>query len=343
HYLRSEEKQKALSLAQSLQSTHRDNPNVLDLLAQAQFANDDKAGALESYNKIAATQPKSALAQFRIASVHMAMQNSSAASDALKKALAIKPDYVDAQLMQAMLAAREGNHEQALAIARQIQKQEGKSAVGYIAEGDLLMEQKNPALAAKAYERALTISKSGPLMVKLHTSLRQSGKAKEANSRLLQWLKEHPDDAFTGMYLAGVFVADGANKAAIEQYRTILRQHPTYMPALNNLAWLYQKEKDPQALEYAEKAYQLAGENPATLDTLGWILVEQGNTARGLPLLRKAVSLVPEGGEIQYHLAVGLVKAGEKTKARKELEQLLDTGKNFASIDEAKILLKQLQ
>jgi hypothetical protein len=52
---------------------------------------------------------------------------------------------------------------------------------------------------------------------------------------------------------------------------------------------------------------------------------------------------VPESTEFRYHLAVGLGKSGNKADARKELEQLLGTGKNFAGIDEARSLLKQMQ
>ncbi|MEO7559118.1 MAG: tetratricopeptide repeat protein, partial [Nitrosospira sp.] len=70
--------------------------------------------------------------------------------------------------------------------------------------------------------------------------------------------------------------------------------------------------------------------------------VEQGNVTRGLPLLQKATSLAPDMAEIRYHFVLGLVKAGDKAKARKELEQLLATGKNFPHIDEAKTLLKQM-
>lgn len=145
------------------------------------------------------------------------------------------------------------------------------------------------------------------------------------------------------MYLAEFYLTDRQTKSAIEQYQTILRQHPKYAPALNNLATAYQHEKDPLALEYAEKAYELAPDSPAILDTLGWILVAQGNTTRGLPLLKKAASLAPQAAEIRYHLASGLAKSGNKPEARKELEQLLGTGKNFSSIDEARALLKQVQ
>lgn len=342
HYLQIGEKQKALTLAQKLHGSNSDNPAVLDILAQAQFANGDKQAALETSNKLAVIKPDSALVQFRIASIHMAMQNQSAASDALKKALTLQPDYLDAQLAMASLDVNKENYDGALSIARQIQKKSGKSPVGYELEGNILMTQKKPALAVKAYEQAFAIGKSGPLMIKLHASLSQAGKSKEANSRLTQWLKEHPADIPTRMYLAGTYLAEKQDKAAIEQYQTVLQQDPKYVPALNNLAWLYQQEKDPRALEFAEKANQLAPDNPASLDTLGWILTEQGNTIRGLPLLQKANSLAPDAADIHYHLVLGLVKSGDKAKARKELEQLLATGKNFSNIDEARTLLKEL-
>ena len=115
--------------------------------------------------------------------IQLANENASAASDALKKALAIKPDYLDAQLAQVALESHQGNYEKAMAISHQIQKQQKKSPVGYIAEGDLLMAQQKPALAVKAYEHAFDISKSGPAMMKIHASLSQAGKIPEANSR----------------------------------------------------------------------------------------------------------------------------------------------------------------
>jgi putative PEP-CTERM system TPR-repeat lipoprotein len=343
HYLRLGEKQKALSLVEKLRGAHPNNPDVLDFLAQAQFANNDKAGALESYNKLAAMLPGSPLAQFRIAAIHIAMDNLPAASDALKKALTLKPDYLDAQLTQILLESRNKNYERALAISKQIQKQYPKLPAGYVAEGDLEIKRNNPALASKAYEHALSLGKDPLLLMKLHASLSQSGKKSEANSRLVHWLKEHPGDTTVRMYLAEAYLMDHQAKAAIEQYQTVLRQHPDNVPALNNLATALQQNKNPQALEYAEKAHQLAANNPSVLDTLGWILVEQGDTTRGLPLLQKAISLAPDLPDIRYHLALGLIKTNDKASARKELEQLLGSGKNFAGISEARALLKQMQ
>ena len=47
-------------------------------------------------------------------------------------------------------------------------------------------------------------------------------------------------------------------KRPLSNIRSSLKQAPAYVPALNNLATAYQQEKNPLALEYAEKAYQLA-------------------------------------------------------------------------------------
>jgi putative PEP-CTERM system TPR-repeat lipoprotein len=346
HYIRFQEHKKALTLAQKLRSTHPEKTDVLELLARAQLASDDKNAALDSYNKLSGMLPDSSVApvQFRIATLHMAMKNEAAASDALKKSLSAKPDHLDAALAQAMLEARKGNHEQAITMATQIQSQHEKSPTGHMLEGDIRMGQKKPEFAAKAYEQAFKLSKSGSVLIKIHAALDAAGKKEEANARLLQWLKENPSDMQARLYLAGTYLANKQNKVAIEQYQIILKQDPKYVPALNNIATLYQQEKHPDALAQAEKAYQLAPENPAVLDTLGWILVEQGKSAKAVPLLQKAVSLVPTAVEIRYHLAVGLMQSGDKTKARKELEQVLAAGKEFSEeISKAQALMKQME
>ncbi|MES1981060.1 MAG: XrtA/PEP-CTERM system TPR-repeat protein PrsT [Pseudomonadota bacterium] len=343
-YLSLGEKQKSLNLVRKLQISHPTSPEVLDLLAQIYIANDDKAAALESYSKLAGLLPGSAAVQLRMAAVYMAMQNESAAADALKKALTLQPDYLDAQLAQLNLDVRKGNYDKALALARQMQKQQTKSAIAYMVEGDVQMAQNKPALAIKPYEQAYALSKNGPLLIKLHMALTRAGREKEASTRILQWLKDNPADAPARLYLANSYLAKKQFNEAVEQLKIMLQQNPQSVPVLNNLAWAYHQEKNPLALEYAEKAYQLAAENPTILDTLGWILLEQGNTARSLPLLQKASTLAPQSAEIRYHFAVGLVNSGDKANARKELERVVATEKTDSmTVAQARELLKKIQ
>ncbi|SFP45877.1 putative PEP-CTERM system TPR-repeat lipoprotein [Nitrosomonas cryotolerans] len=343
HYLHLGEKKKSLTLAQKLYGTYPNQPSVLETLGQAQFANGNQSAALESYERLAVNLPKSAAAQLKIATIHAAMQNQSAASIALKKALKMQPDYLDAQVLQFRLAVQNKNENEAFSISQKIQKEHNQLPIGYILEGDLLMGQKKPERALKAYEQAFLIAPSSPLIVKLHATLSQTGKEKEANSRLNQWLNKYPGDSIARLYLAENYLEKQQFDAAVQEYQSILKQYPEHTSTLNNLAWLYQQEKDPRALAYAERAYKQAPNSPAILDTLGWILVGEGNITRALPLLEKAAFLAPEASEIQYHHAFGLVKSGDRTKARDILEKLLVSDKNFPRFNDAQALLKQVQ
>jgi putative PEP-CTERM system TPR-repeat lipoprotein len=286
--------------------------------------------------------PKSAPAQLRLASVHMLLKNEAAAAADLKRAVELQPDFIPARLAQIELALRSHRNDDALALARQVQKLNDKLPVGYAVEGDVLMVQNKPAQALPAYEKALSISKSPEMLVKIVQVMTMSGKGKEAQARAAQWLKEHPNDAIVSMFLADRSLASKDFKPAISLLENVLKQNPNNPVALNNLAWAYQQEKDPRALDTAEQAFKVAGDNPGVMDTLGWMLVEQGNTARGLPLLQKASGLAPDSPEIRYHLAVSLNKSGDKQGARKELDKLLAQNKPFAQIEEARALLKTL-
>jgi putative PEP-CTERM system TPR-repeat lipoprotein len=342
HYLRTGQIQKALILARKFQTANPTNPELVELLGQAQIASKDTAGALETYSKLVNLVPKSAAPHLRLAGVHMLMQNNAAAADDLKRAVELQPDLIPARLAQAELALRMGRADDALALARQIQKMNDKSPVGYATEGDILMAQKKPAQAQPAYDKALALAKAPEILVKSLQAMTLTGKGKEAQARAVQWLKERPDDILVGMYVTENSLAAKDYKTAIARLEDIVKRAPNNAAALNNLAYAYQQEKDPRALATAEQAYKLASNHPGVMDTLGWLLVEQGDTSRGVPLLQKASSLVPKSSEVRYHLAVGLNKAGDKAGARKELDKLLADDKSFAQADEARALLKTL-
>ena len=340
-YLRTNEKQKATALAQRLVVSYPSSPEVLDFSAQTQLLNGDRNGALDTYRKLAGLVPNSALAQYRIATVQMSMQNQTAAVDALKKAIALKPDYLDAQVALAAVQVRSNKPEDALAIARQIQKQQPKAPVGYSLEGDLMMLQQKPADAVKPYDQALAANGGNAVLMKLHEALTKTGKTREADARVAAWLKAHPDDNAVRLHFATLSMATD-NKAAIEQFQAILKQDPNNVGALNNLAMAYYKEKDPRALEYAEKAAAGAPGNPAVMDTLGFLLVEKGDVKRGLSMLEKAVAAAPDAVAIRYNLAQAQVKAGDKESAKKSLEEVIAKGGNSPKVDEAKAMLKTL-
>lgn len=342
HYLHSREPQKALALMSETKASHPNHPGVLNLLGRAQFASGEKSSAVVTYQSLASIQPQSPLAHYQLASILIATENYPAATESLKKSLQLKPDYLDAEVTLASLELRAGRVAGALKIAQQIQRQYPDKSAGFALEGDTLMVKKQYAQAAKIYDKAYGISKSALLAVRLHQALSLAGDTKAPDARLQQWLRENPADSGARVYLAGAYQSAGQNKAAMEQYQQVLQNDPNNLVALNNLASLYQQEKDPRALGHAERAYKLRPDSATIADTLGWILVEQGKTARGLELLKKAVTLNPQNPEMRFHLAAALAKSGDKAGARKDLEALLAGGKKFPQREEAQAMLNRL-
>lgn len=342
HYLATQQVEKALTLARKARTTNPDSPQLADLLGQAQIANKDFGAALETYSALATSAPKSAAAQVRLARVHVLMKDLPAAEADLKRAVALEPEFLPGRLAQVELAVGMGKANEALEMGRQMQTAFPKSPVGFTVEGDVQAHLKRPEQAVQAYRKALALGKSSALAVKVAESLRQSGKLKEAEGHLTEWTKANPADTVSLMYLAELHLANKQYKPAAQLFENLLKQKPEDPILLNNLAWSYQQLKDTRALPTAERAVKLAPANPAVLDTLGWMLAEQGDTARALPLLKKAVSAAPEAGDIRYHLAATLHQSGDKAGARKELEKLLSYNKPFAQVNEAQALLKQL-
>ena len=111
---------------------------------------------------------------------------------------------------------------------------------------------------------------------------------------------------------------------------------------LNNLAWAMKELKQPKALEYAERAHELAPDNPSIMDTLGSILSDNGQSERGLELMGRAAELAPDAYRIRLNFAKALIKAGRKDAARKELEVLAKLDRLLPIQQEAAALLASL-
>jgi Flp pilus assembly protein TadD len=177
--------------------------------------------------------------------------------------------------------------------------------------------------------------------MKLHAALAQQGGA-EADRFAATWLREHPRDVGFHSYMGDRATARKDYDTAARHYRAVAESQPDNAVALNNLAWAAGRLKHPQALEYAEKAYRLTPNQPAVMDTLAVLLLEKGDTRRAVELLLKAVELAPGAPEIRLNLAKALIQAGNRSAARKELEELSRLGEKFPGQAEIAQLMRQV-
>jgi putative PEP-CTERM system TPR-repeat lipoprotein len=342
YYLKKNDPRKALTTAQSAQSINPSEPRTLEVLATAQLAVGDTRSAVSTLGDLARLQPNDPAVRYKLASAQEANQDPQAARASLNEALALKPDHLPSEMALASLELSAGNDAEALKIAQRIQEQYPNATAGFGVQGDVLMAQKQFESALRAFEKAWRIDQNGLLAIKIHQALSAAGDVQGADKRLLQWLSAHPREDLVRTYLAATYLQTGRHQQAIEQYQIVLKGDPKNIVVLNDLAWTYQQVKDPRALATAESAYQLQPDNPRVIDTLGWILVERGQTRRAVELLQRAVDKDPKSPDARYHLASALAKSGDKTRARRELEALLANNKSFPQRGEAEVLLKTL-
>lgn len=332
----------ALALAQQAAVAAPKDPLAIDLLGKTQIAANQPEAAVGTYTTLTKLVPRSPLAYFRLGSVQAIAKDYAAAKASLGTALALQPDYPDALGALVGVYAAAGDYGPAYNLVRDKQIRFPKSPQAFALEGDIDVAQKQYDKAVSAYEQAQSVAKTTVGEIKLYNALTLSGKAHQADASMLQWLKQHPDDLVARTYLAQVYLTKGDDAAALQQYLAVLHKAPGTPVALNNVAYIYQQMKDPRALDMARQAYQQDPSSPQIMDTLGWILVQNGDAKGGLDLLQKATAITPNALDIRYHYAVALVQTGKKDKARQVLKQLLDLKNNFPQSNDAKALMQQL-
>jgi putative PEP-CTERM system TPR-repeat lipoprotein len=342
HHLARNDTKAALNAAQEAQAALPNRADILELVGGAQQAAGEVNQAIATYKKLEAMVPDSPAPLMRLAAAYLAAKDSDGALQAFQKALRMKSDLVDAQRGVIASHLQAGRTREALAAAREVQKQNPRAPVGYMLEGDVHISQKQWGEAEAVFREGLRKSPGAELAIRLHQVLNQEGKGADADKFINGWLKDRPQDLLVREYLAQRAMAGGRHQVAAEHYRAILRSQPNNPVALNNLAWVEGQMKDPKAFEHAEKALSLAPDNPAVLDTMGMLLVGAGKPAQGLELLQKAVDRAPNSHGIRLNYVKALIAAGKKDAARKELEALVALGDKFAGKDEAAALLKSL-
>ena len=337
------DKNKALAIAHEAVNAQPDNPAALELLGTAQLALGDTTNALGSYRKLVERQPGQAAPLIRLANAQTVAKDLTGARKTLQDALRIQPDFLNAQLMLGGIEIQGARFEEAQKLAQQVQQQKPNNPAGFILGGDTAFARKDFPAALAAFERAHKLEPSGTLLVRQLQAFNATQRPEEGEKRLANWLATHPQDATIRATLAENLIKRKQYKAATEHYLILNKSNPNNLLVLNNLAWSLSESRDSRALGFAEQALKLKPDNPDVMDTLGWILVQQGQAARGIKLLQQALTKAPDAAEIQFHLASAFAQSGDPTRAKSELERLLASGAAFPHEQEARSLLKQLQ
>lgn len=343
HYLQQDERKQALDIAQQLLIAHPRHPQVLKSVAQTYFQYGDNEEAARILRSLIEVLPESAEAYYLLGVAKLRLNQLADARISLSRAIELQPDYPAAQLALAQLDIFGKHYDAALKQAADLAQSHPEAAFADELRGDVAVAQKAPEAAAEAYALAYEKAPGAQLARKLYQSHLLTGDTDSALASLQRWLEVHPEDVQSRRLFAQALISAGQNTRALSEYLVVIKYEPASLTALNNIAWLYQEQGNyPEGVKYAERAYRLAPDRPEVADTLGWLLVLNGETNRGLVLLQEARMKAPHIPDIHYHMAAALEKVGRREEARKELNRLLKSNKAFTERKKAEVLQAQL-
>jgi Flp pilus assembly protein TadD len=282
------------------------------------------------------------VAQVEVSRLQVAAGNDSGANYSLEKALNTQPGFPPAIITGAEVEIRQREFAKAEQRINQLMKVSGSGAITARLQGDLAMARGQNEVALAAYNDALKKSDTPDMALRLYQAYVKAGDLLKGVAFLQKWQGGRADDMGILRTIGDGELQLGNLAAARTAYEKILKKQPDDALVLNNLAQVAFAQNDKAATGYAERAYSQRANDPMIIDTLGWLLLQQGQLERGLALLRDARLRNPNDPEIRYHLAVALARNGRKTEAREELGQVLKPAVSFSGIGDARKLQSEL-
>ena len=312
----------ALAVAQEAQSQDPDNVRVLGVLGAAQLASGQAEQAVSTFGRLVARNPKSQTALLLLASAQNAAGNLSGADQTLQKARLQFPDEL--KVTRALVAHRLKHRDfNGAARAADDWRRKFPDAVdGYLLTADVAIRKSDWRGAIENLKKAQAIDPQAKTVIALHAAYSASGDDKAAAGAVADWIEANPEDLAVRGYLAESALRTASYETAVRYYKDMVGVAPNNALLLNNLAWAAAKIDDPKAQQYAEKALELAPENPAILDTVGMLSSAKGEHSRAVELLERAAEAAPKSVTIALNLARALARAGDGDRARELLDRL---------------------
>ncbi len=265
-------------------------PDVLFALGILSLQLDDAISARDYFTRLSDTGQRKDDAAFYLGQVEEDADNTDAALAWYQKVGG--DNAADAQARVARLFARKGEVERARDVLQRLRDDEPDNAVAlFMIEAEILR-----GLAMDA----------------------------EAMGVFDQGLARFPDDA--DLLYARALHAGGMERYDILELdlKAVLEKDPNNADALNALGYTLadRTERYAEALDYIERALAAKPDEPAILDSMGWVQYRLGNHQEALKYLRRAVERTRDG-EIAAHLGEVLWASGQHAEALKVWEEAL--------------------
>ncbi len=201
-------------------------------------------------------------------------------------------------MRRAGLQDRMGNTDEALRIAAAVSAAYPDRPEPWALQGALLRSKHDYREAVAAYDKAVALTKppltrvNWPLFYERGIALERSHDWPRAEADFQHALQLSPDEPFVLNYLA--------------------------------YSWTEMRHELPKARQMIQRAAEQRPNDGAILDSLGWVMLQQGDTPAGVKWLEKASELEPQDATINGHLGDAYWAAGRKLEAQYQWRRALN-------------------
>ena len=285
-----------------------DNPVLRRNLGLALFELGQLEEARAQLKLLIEARMADALTHYLMGSIYKHREFHRLAAHEFERAVALKPDFIEAYLELGHVLLEIGDTGRATAVIE--------------------------SAGVRIGDRPHLLSRYGVLLLKLKSPVR----ALEALSRAV---KAEPDNARLRFHLGRAYFELGQFSSAVQAWRKAIQLDPNYAQAYNFLGYLHAErgENLDQAERWIRTALKLKPDDGNYLDSMGWVLYQKKRYAEALTYLQRSLRILQESQEavdptIYDHLAETYLQLDRPHEAVEAWEKYLELEPSRREIQE---------
>lgn len=325
---------RAKTLLNSAILKHPNNSAFKKLFAQTLIKTTDYEAAAEQYQALITQNPKDGENYIALALINLQL-NRDANAEIILKTLAEQADWnSQASFYLGKIEEKRGNTDAAIALFDKVNDtnfslEAGMSTINLLAKARKFdeVEKRLDVLQQKFPEQKLRITL---MQASLYN---QQNQAEKAFVLLSSALLEMPDEK--DLLYTRALIAEHLGKTDVMEsdLKKILAKEPNNAEALNALGYtlLNDEKRYREAEKYLQKAIKLQPNEPAIMDSFGWLQFKLGNHTQAAKYLQAAYEKL-NSGEIAAHLCEVLWTMNKKEDAQKFFDEAIKNAPDDADL-----------
>jgi len=299
-----------------------DDAEVLQVLAAAHLANNERALAVDTLRRGVESNPGKPRLRLALAQLLVQDGDLDSANEQLDEALKVDKNNQLVLKAKFELLARKGDAAGMEEVARLMQERAPDSEVGFIQEARLRFAQKDYDAAIQILDKLLEKNpKNVPALLAKSDVLAAQKKYAEATAVVDELQKAQPGNG-EGYLRKGLLLAEQDDVAgAIKQYEVALQKAPRSVEALTALVGLEVKQGNADAAEQRLKAIlEKDPEHRSANDLLGMVYLAEKDPVKAEAAFERQIEINPKSSTVYSQLAQARMVGGNPAGAAQAYE-----------------------